>query len=88
MSYDFMNMIPRYNNVPVYSNNTYPWYPAWVNCVTGAIVNTNGVLISDGEHHPIKISECPKCGEDLEINNTNYKGICKCWKCSKEVYVW
>jgi len=40
------------------------------------------------EHHPIKISDCPKCNSNLPLRQTDDKGICKCEFCGKEVYVW
>ena len=40
------------------------------------------------KHHPIKISDCPKCSSNLPITDTNSKGICTCNYCGKEVYVW
>ena len=39
-------------------------------------------------HHPIKISDCPKCASNLPLRKTDGKGICKCEFCGKEVYVW
>lgn len=39
-------------------------------------------------HHPIKISDCPKCNSNLPLRETDDNGICKCEFCGKEVYVW
>lgn len=39
-------------------------------------------------HHPIKITDCPKCNSNLPLRQTDDKGICKCEFCGKEVYVW
>ena len=54
-----------------------------------AIVNIDTIppKIREG-HHPIKITDCPKCNSNLPISKTSDKGICKCEYCGKEVYVW
>ena len=40
------------------------------------------------KHHPIKITDCPKCNSNLPLRETDDNGICKCEFCGKEVYVW
>lgn len=52
-------------------------------------VNTTIVTLPyTTSHHDIVTSDCPKCGGNLPLRETDDKGICKCHFCGKEVYVW
>ena len=52
------------------------------------IDNSHDTYPKEEIHHPIKIMDCPKCGSNLPLRQTDDKGICKCEFCGKEVYVW
>lgn len=47
------------------------------------VINTK-----EPESLPIKISKCPNCGGNLDIDNINDKGIVHCEYCNSKIYVW
>lgn len=59
-------------------------------CWVDKSVNTTTIvnLPYTTDHHDIVTSDCPKCGGNLPLRETDDKGICKCHFCGKEVYVW
>lgn len=53
-----------------------------------ASVKIKNIFSQKEEHHPIKIQDCPKCGERLPLKSVNKDGICTCIKCNADTYIW